>query len=399
MKETVAYLNSNDGRSLLALGETDRIRVSGSHSMRDFEAFLLRTAGKYRFGVLSYDFKDALHGLSSRNEDVLVVPDLIFWAPECVVRMDHETISFLQGEKTELVLERINALLEEETNTNFRQHDFRFEPKLSREQYLEKVTELQKHIQRGDIYEVNFCQEYLVSGVEIQNLWNTYFKLNQMTHAPHSAFVHVDEFALFCASPERFLKKEGERLISQPIKGTAPRSPDSEKDDEFRETLRNDPKERAENVMIVDLVRNDLSQVAKKNSVNVDELCGIYTFQSVHQMISTISCELEEGVQFTDLLKATFPMGSMTGAPKIRAMELIDQFENFRRGFYSGSIGYISPNDDFDFNVVIRSMIYNSEKQLLSCAVGSAITIKSDPQKEFEECQVKIRHIIQGINE
>lgn len=399
MKETVAYLNSNDGRSLLALGETDRVRVSGPKSIEDFELFLLRTAGKYRFGVLSYEFKEALHGLTSRNEDILSAPDLIFWVPECVVRMDHETITFLQGEKSELILEKINAILEEETNTNYHQYDFRFEPKLSRKEYIEKVTELKKHIQRGDIYEVNFCQEYVASEVNIRNLWDTYFKLNSLTHAPNSAFINVDEFAIFCASPERFLKKEGSRLISQPIKGTAPRSSDPQKDGELREALRNDSKELSENVMIVDLVRNDLSQVAKKQSVHVDELCGVYSFQTVHQMISTISCELEESVGMTDLLKATFPMGSMTGAPKIRAMELIDESEDFRRGFYSGSIGYFEPNNDFDFNVVIRSMIYNSKKQVLSCSVGSAITINSDPIKEFEECQIKIGQIMRGIND
>ena len=208
----------------------------------------------------------------------------------------------------------------------------------------------------------------------------------------------MGNFEIFSGSPERYIKKEGLKLISQPIKGTAKRGQSKEEDLRLKERLLADPKERAENVMIVDLVRNDLSKIARKNSVKVDELFGIYSFETVHQMISTISCEVEETTSFTDVLKATFPMGSMTGAPKHSAMKLIEKHENFKRGIYSGAIGYIAPNGDFDFNVVIRTLIYNRETKYLSCPVGGAITIQSSPEAEYEECNIKVQSILKGMN-
>jgi para-aminobenzoate synthetase component 1 len=399
MKQTVAYLNSNDGNSILAFGEQDGIRLSRATDLSVLEDFFDRNKGLYRFGCISYDLKYLLHGLESTNEDAIAFPDLIFWVPECVVRMAQENVEFLQGEKTQANLEFVNRVLEEETNTNFHHHDFAFQPRLSKEEYLDKVNQLKWHLQQGDIYEVNFCQEYLAENVVIQNVWDTYFKLNHLTQAPHSAFLAYDEFAVFCGSPERFLCKTGERLISQPIKGTARRSSDAEEDERLKQALQNNSKERSENVMIVDLVRNDLSRVAERDSVVVDELCGAYTYETVHQLISTVSCHLRSAVTFSDILHATFPMGSMTGAPKRSAMELIETHENFKRGLFSGSIGYIDPKGDFDFNVIIRTLIYNSEKKVLSCSVGSAITIQSDPIKEYEECLVKVRRIMEGINE
>ncbi len=399
MKQTVAYLNSNDGSSILAFGEQDRLRIEKATSLTQLEDFFKRNEGLFRFGCLSYDLKQGLHDVVSFNPDAIEFPDICFWVPEFVVRMDQENFEFLQGEKNEERLEFINTVLEEETNTNFHQHDFHFQPQLSEEAYLEKVRILQEHIQRGDIYEVNFCQEYRAENVAIRNVWDAYFKLNHLTQAPHSAFVAFDEFAVFCGSPERFLRKKENRLISQPIKGTARRSADPNEDEMLKRSLEKDPKERSENVMIVDLVRNDLSRVAAKDSVVVDELCGVYTYETVHQLISTISCELRAGVSFSDIMNATFPMGSMTGAPKRRAMELIESNENFKRGLYSGSIGYLDPQGNFDFNVVIRTLIYNSEKNVLSCSVGSAITIQSDPEKEYEECLIKVRRIMEGINE
>jgi len=329
MNKTTAYLNSNDGSSILALGEKDRIRISGKESLEGLEAFLVRNQGSYRFGLLSYDLKEALHGLNSNNPDLIHAPHVTFWVPECVVRMDHENFEFLSGEKNEMTLELITEILEEETNTNYHQHLFRFEPSVTKEDYLKTVLQLKAHIQRGDIYEINYCQEFIAKDVKLTNVWDTYFKLNHLTKAPHSAFVQLDEFALFCGSPERFLRKKGTRLISEPIKGTARRAENSEEDLKLKEKLRNDPKERSENIMIVDLVRNDLSRVAQKGSVEVEELCGIYTFETVHQMISTIACELRPELSLTEILTATFPMGSMTGAPKRRAMELIEEYENF----------------------------------------------------------------------
>lgn len=195
------------------------------------------------------------------------------------------------------------------------------------------------------------------------------------------------------------MNRDGNRLLSQPIKGTSRRGATPEEDEALKKELQENPKERAENIMIVDLVRNDLSKIARPKSVTVDELCGVYTFETVHQLISTVSCEVEETTSFTDIIRATFPMGSMTGAPKVRAMELIEEYEAFKRGLYSGTIGYISPNGNFDLNVVIRTLLYNKVQKYLSCSVGGAITINSDPEKEYEECLVKVQRILDGMNQ
>jgi para-aminobenzoate synthetase component 1 len=258
---------------------------------------------------------------------------------------------------------------------------------------------LKKEIQRGNIYEINYCQEFFAEHVELKDNIDTYFKLNQLTKAPYSTFLNVANFSVFSGSPERFISRKGNKLISSPIKGTRKRGKNKTDDENYKKELLQDKKERSENVMIVDLVRNDLSKIATPGSVKVDELFGIYTFETVHQMISTISCELKKGLTFTDILKATFPMGSMTGAPKIRAMKLIEKHEDFRRGIYSGSIGYIKPNGDFDLNVIIRTLIYNKDKKYLSCPVGSAITSNSNPESEYQECLVKVQGILDGMNE
>ncbi len=398
MFETKAYLNSNDGSGILAFGEQSRCVLTVSDEIQKMQEYLDQNNSDFVFMCLSYDFKNRFYPLDSNNHDGLNFQDAIFWVPEYVVKIKREEITFLKGERNTESLEFLSVFFEEETDRNFHNYQIDFQPRIDFNTYIETVNKLKKHIQRGDIYEVNFCQEFFVEDCVLDFPLDAFFKMNEVTQAPFSAYVQFDEFSVFCGSPERFLKKEGDRLMTQPIKGTAPRGMNAEEDEINKEQLKNNPKERSENIMIVDLVRNDLSQVAAKASVKVDELCGIYTFETVHQMISTVSCELRENTSFIDILKATFPMGSMTGAPKKRAMELIEEYESFKRGLYSGSIGYLSPNGDFDLNVVIRTLLYNSEKKYLSCAVGSAITFESDPEKEFEECQTKIEKIFRALH-
>jgi len=392
-------LNSNDGTGLLAFGEGETIILKKNDSLQKLQEFIDQQKGNYLFGYLSYDLKEQLHGLKSENNDGLLFPETYFWKPKYVVNLHKESVEFLQGEKNSESLNFISQFLEEETDQNFHPHNFEFKARIPKEEYIAKIVKIKEQIQLGNIYELNFCQEYFAENVEIPYEIDTYFKLNTITQAPYSSYFKFGDFDIFCGSPERFLKKEGNKLISQPIKGTAPRGASEAEDVILKSNLANDPKERAENIMIVDLVRNDLSRVASVNSVRVDELCEIYSFETVHQMISSISCDLKEGVNFTEILKATFPMGSMTGAPKLRAMELIEELESFKRGLYSGSIGYITPNGDFDFNVVIRTLLYNKNERYLSCSVGGAITIQSDPEKEYQECLVKVKRIMDGINE
>jgi para-aminobenzoate synthetase component 1 len=268
--------------------------------------------------------------------------------------------------------------------------------KMDKSTYLEKVAALKQHIQLGDIYEVNFCQEFFAENVTINPI-NYYLLLNKKSPTPFSCFVKHHDKYLLCASPERFIQKNGSNIISQPIKGTIKRGLTTKEDEQLKQQLISDKKERSENIMIVDLVRNDLSKIAKKNTVEVDELCGIYTFPQVHQMISTIKAKLQDNTTFDDIIKALFPMGSMTGAPKISAMQLIEKYETTKRGLYSGSVGYINSEGDFDFNVVIRSLAYNSQSGYLSFMVGGAITALSDPEKEYEECLLKAKAMMEVL--
>ena len=203
---------------------------------------------------------------------------------------------------------------------------------------------------------------------------------------------------MLCASPERYLRKEANKVISQPIKGTAKRFSDETLDNNSKIALEQNPKERAENIMIVDLVRNDLSHTAIKGSVAVEELCGIYTFEQVHQMISTVVSTVENSVSPVEILRTTFPMGSMTGAPKISAMNIIEELEETKRGLYSGAVGYFTPENDFDFNVVIRSILYNAREKYLSFSVGSAITSQSIPEQEYEECLLKAKAMFEVLS-
>jgi para-aminobenzoate synthetase component 1 len=395
--KNICFLNSNDGTGILSFGIENEFILNEGKSLDQLQHYINQHKGSYLFGSLAYDLKNSIEQLSSQYTDQLAYPLAHFWVPKFVIRLEKEKFEYLQGEQDEESFLFLDYFMEEEIDHNFHSFPYRFEARTSKERYISQVEKLKAHIQRGDIYEVNYCQEYFAENVELEYPMDTYFKLNRITKAPFSTFLQTDKHAIFCGSPERYMKKNGDRLLSQPIKGTAPRGIDSQADEALKQHLQNDPKERAENIMIVDLVRNDLSRVAKKGSVQVSELCGIHTFETVHQMISTIECELEKEVSFLDILNASFPMGSMTGAPKVEAMKIIDETEDFNRGIYSGSIGYISPNGDFDFNVVIRSMIYNRENKYLSCAVGGAITILSDPEKEYEECQTKIKKILNGM--
>jgi para-aminobenzoate synthetase component 1 len=269
-------------------------------------------------------------------------------------------------------------------------------PRVSKSEYILAVVELQKHIHQGDIYEVNYCQEFGAHH-KLDNPFQTWCRLNELTTAPFSCFVKLGPRYVLCASPERFLKKENSKIISQPIKGTIRRGKDAREDLLLREQLHKSKKDRSENVMIVDLVRNDLSKHATKDSVEVTELFGVHTFRTVHHMISTIKAEILEGTTFSQLLADSFPMGSMTGAPKIKAMQLIEEFENCRRGWYSGAIGYIDPNGNFDFNVVIRSIFYNDEVPYISYLAGGAITALSDPEDEYAESMLKAEAMMKAL--
>ncbi|MDY6801216.1 MAG: anthranilate synthase component I family protein [Bacteroidota bacterium] len=352
------------------------------------------------FGYFSYDLKNEIEQLDSKNIDNVQFPDFQFFIPELVFTSKNNEL-FIYDQNQEYTTEAIQQIVQQ-INTidlqslNKTTRNIKILPQFTKDEYLETVVHLKNHIQRGDIYEINFCQEFFSNSV-IDPL-NTWIKLKKASPTPFSCFYKTGNHFLLSASPERFLKKTGNKIISQPIKGTIRRGKTEQEDNLLKNKLFNDPKERAENVMIVDLVRNDLSRTAKKGTVKVEELYGIYSFKQVHQMISTVVSEVETNVSIIDIIKYAFPMGSMTGAPKIRAMELIEKYEKSKRGLYSGSVGYITPNKNFDFNVVIRSILYNQLKNYVSFTVGGAITSLSVPENEYEECMVKAQAIFNVLN-
>jgi len=395
--ETVVWFDSNRHEenystyeSILAVEEFTAIKTDHHNAFEKLKEYQSLT-NDYIFGYLSYDVKNDTEKLSSSNIDELDFPDMYFFQPQKLIFITKESIEFhylkMIDDEIESDLELIkNQMISQE----IQDWDLMVKSRIEKEDYYQRVSKILEHIHRGDIYEANFCQEFYAESAKINPLL-AYQGLNAISEPPFASFLKMDDKYLLSASPERYIRKEGRKIISQPIKGTAKRSENETEDVEIAQSLAHDPKERSENVMIVDLVRNDLSRTAKKGSVKVEELCKIYSFKQVHQMISTVVSEIQDDVHSVDVIKDTFPMGSMTGAPKISAMKIIERLEETKRGLYSGTVGYFTPNGDFDFNVVIRSILYNEEKQYVSFSVGSAITAKSTPEKEYEECLLKAK--------
>lgn len=340
-------------------------------------------------GHLAFDLKNESEALSSQHTDHFDYPHLHFFVPEHLIYESEDGL-FCESYSLQNFAELEEYLPPDELPAAPVHPDFAIQ--LSQNDYVEAVQRLRAHLQAGDIYEINFCLELLARGA--MDTAAVFARLNALHRAPFSAFYRLEHRSLLCFSPERYLQKRGHTLTAQPIKGTAPRWADPEKDRQAAASLRASEKERAENVMIVDLMRNDLSRTAAPASVRVPELFGVYTFEAVHQMISTVQSRMREDCHFTEVLATTFPMGSMTGAPKHSALKLIDQYEKFNRGLYSGSLGYITPTGDFDFNVVIRSILHDQRQRLSSLRVGSAITIHCQPDQEYEECLLKAEKLM-----
>ena len=354
-----------------------------SDNIQHVDNFLTNNPG-WVFGHLSYELKNSIHHFQPGKEDKIGFPVFYFFVPENLLQISENVLVIEATDCEKIYNEIIRQQIEIHPAPSIA-----IQPRLTKEQYIQKIQKLQQHIVRGDCYEINYCQEFFAENADINPI-ETFQKLIEVSPNPFSALYKLNDRFLICASPERFIAKKGSRIFSQPMKGTIKRNTvDGNKDAQLKEALRRSAKERSENVMVVDIVRNDLTKVCKDSSVTVDELFGVYTYPQVHQMISTISGELKPGAKFSEIIEATFPMGSMTGAPKYRVMELIDEYEVSARGIFSGSVGYISPETNFDFNVVIRSIMYNASTKYLSYQLGSGITFYSDPEKEWEECLLK----------
>jgi para-aminobenzoate synthetase component I len=394
----VVWLDSNEFNqqysnydAILAVDAFTSIQTDYQNSFEKLKEYQSAT-NDWIFGYLTYDLKNDVEDLQSNNNDGLQFPDLYFFQPKrlFLFKGNNVEIQYLNYVEDELeadfnVIKRINKSTHQQINNSIK-----IKLRIHKDDYFEKVNKILHHIHRGDIYEANFCQEFYAEDTTINPL-ETYIKLNAISKPPLATFLKLNDKYLLSASPERYLKKEDNVIISQPIKGTTKRSENSIEDEALKLQLKYDEKERSENIMIVDLVRNDLSKTAIKGSVKIEELCKVYTFKQVHQMISTVVSKVDESVNPVNILKTTFPMGSMTGAPKISAMKIIEALEETKRGLYSGAVGYFKPNGDFDFNVVIRSILYNETNKYVSYSVGGAITAKSVPLKEYEECLIKAK--------
>ena len=399
----VIFLDSNEYLQkysnydcVLAVDAFTSITTDYHNAFEDLKQYQ-QTTKDWIFGYLTYDLKNDTEELQSQNFDGLDFPDLFFFQPKklFLLKGNQLEIQYLNmcDDEIEVDFESVIKYSEATIETN---KSLLIQQRISKEFYLDKVSKMLSYIIDGDIYEANFCMEFYAEGTI--NPVTKFQRLNEISKPPFAVYLKNNKQFLLSASPERYLKRDGELVISQPIKGTSKRFSNSIEDEISKQNLALDTKERSENIMITDLVRNDLSRTAQKGSVQVEELCGVYSFLQVHQMISTITSIVDNQITAIDILKTTYPMGSMTGSPKISAMKIIEELEETKRGLYSGTVGYFTPNGDFDFNVVIRSILYNQEKQYISFSVGSAITSKSVPEKEYEECLLKANAMLNVLN-
>ena len=396
---TSVFLNSNNHKSqinnyeaILALDSYSEIPYTRNNSLNKLDNFLKNTQD-WVFGYLSYDLKNELENLESKNIDSFDLPNLFFFQPKKIWLVSNSNVEalYLDGNQIDDDWTEINKInLSEKFSKS---NKIILKERLKKNQYQNKIKLLLDHINRGDIYEANFCMEWFSQNANIIPS-EVYIKLNEISKTPMSAFFKNKNLNLLSSSPERYIKRIKDRVVSQPIKGTSRRDQNDMVDSKLMNELEANIKERSENIMIVDLIRNDLSRFSIPGSVIVKELCKVYPFKQVHQMISTVESKIKSNLSSSEIIKHTFPMGSMTGAPKVKAMNIIEDLEVSARGLYSGALGYIKPSGDFDFNVVIRSLIYDTNTKYLSFHVGSAITSKSKILNEYDECLLKAEAMI-----
>ncbi len=402
--EVVCYLDSNEYAEdkysryecLLAVGAEHELKVDVTGEAFEQLNEFSELHNNWLFGYLNYDLKNELENLKSLNDDALGFPELYFFVPSYLFLFHNdnelEILSF--HESPSLIWSSVllvNPLYDKAL------YDVLLSQKISESEYLRIVDKIKQHVIDGDTYELNFCQEFLAHNVEVNPL-GLFLKMNRIAQAPFAAYFKRLQHHLLCGSPERFLAKKDNKLISQPIKGTIKRGKNFKEDSMLKSKLENSQKDKAENVMIVDLVRNDLAKTCCSGSVKVEELFAVYKFEKVFQMISTVVGTLKSDQHWLNAVKEAFPMGSMTGAPKIISMKLIERYEKSKRGLYAGAVGYVTPERDFDFNVVIRSLFYNDSNKNLSFQVGGAIVFDSDPQSEYNECLLKSLTMIEALS-
>lgn len=346
---------------------------------------------QFKVGIIGYDYKNQLEKLKSENPSYLDLPELCFFTPSICFQFENDQVNS-KYKLNEGFWKEIEAVKLPFSNTSSDVNSH-----LKKKEYIEKVHAIQEQIREGETYELNFCQTF-EGAFENWDPISSFFQLQEVSPMPFSVLFKAGSKWLVSASPERFLKKVGTKIIAQPIKGTIRRGKNEIEDQENKQALLESEKERAENLMITDLTRNDLSKISETGSVQVQELFGIYELPRVFQMISTIQSTLKPDISFKEIIDATFPMGSMTGAPKIRTMELIKELESFKRNWFSGAFGWIDEKGDFDFSVIIRSIIADLAAKKLYFGVGSAITSDADAAQEYEECLLKAQVLLEVLH-
>lgn len=342
-------------------------------------------------GLFGYDLGRRFEKLPEYAEQDLHTPDMAVGIYDWAVIADHhlkKITLIVQGDARSRLawLEKLSCQRPDEP---FRLTSA-WVSNMTREQYGEKFRQVQQWLLSGDCYQVNLAQRFQASYCGDE--WQAFQRLNHQNRAPFSAFIRLPESAILSLSPERFLNITGGVIETRPIKGTRPRLADPVADRIQAEKLASSPKDRAENVMIVDLLRNDIGRVAKTGSVKVPELFVVEPFPAVHHLVSTITAELRDTLSPCDLLRACFPGGSITGAPKVRAMEIIDWLEPHRRNAWCGSIGYLSVCGRMDTSITIRTV--TAENGQLYCTAGGGIVADSDEQAEYQETFDKINRIL-----
>jgi para-aminobenzoate synthetase component 1 len=346
-------------------------------------------------GLFGYDLGRRVEKLPQMAQADITLPDMAVGIYDWALIADHhkKTLTLLSYGDTE---QRWQWLCSQQSEP---QQDFtltsRWQANMTRQQYGEKFQRIQQYLRSGDCYQINLAQRF--SADYQGDEWQAFQQLNASNRAPFSAFLRLPDNAVLSVSPERFLWLENQQIQTRPIKGTLPRLADAEQDAQQAQRLANSAKDRAENLMIVDLLRNDIGRVAEPGSVKVPELFVVEPFPAVHHLVSTITALLPERTPATELLRACFPGGSITGAPKVRAMEIIEELEPQRRSAYCGSIGYISACGTMDTNITIRTLFTESGR--IYCSAGGGIVADSQEQAEYQETFDKVGRILPQLGE
>lgn len=392
----VVWLDSNaypehqhSYEAVLAVDANEILSLDKDFALADLKAY--REENKnWLFGYLGYRANSKK--LENASKNLLKFPSIYFFQPKKVflLQKDYLEIHYLNPKEIEQDWEIIQAMELKDEHIDFA--NFEIIPRIDKSTYIAKVNQIQDYIKQGKLEEINFCQEFY-SHNKLENPLEFYKQLNQVSQAPFASYMRLEDKYAFCSSPERYLKHDKGKLITQPIKGTAKRLADKEADELIKTQLKESEKEINENKLVVDMVIQEFKTFCKPESVQVTEFCKAYSFKQVHQLISTIEGELQENLSPLDAISNSYPMGSMTGIPKATALVLTDELEDFDRGVYSGGIGYFTPEEDFDFNVVIRSALYNDTEAYLSFSAGGAITEQSNPEAEYDETLIKINAI------